>query len=286
MRRFIKAGVNFYLDSKSAYFIRFLAIILVLNSHTDIYGNPYGFGGQIGNGLFFVLAGKFFKENYNSILKICTLYFILNIFSLLLSFFSESVYPRIISLWFINALIIYYLVDYFAKKFKFKFTPIIMLTLMLIYMISLYYNDFNNIERVFSHKLIFYSIFYILGKKLKKDFSFNIFLYIGVILYIPAALNEIGNYSDVIQQISSVAVVLFIIKIISINLDSWLNKVYPQKIIKVLSLLSLDIYFWQVFLIIHQERLNLNITLFLLLVLIFSIISNWFTKITLRYLQI
>ena len=285
MKQFTNAGINFYLDSKSAYLIRLIAIVLVFHSHTDFLGNPIGYGGQIGNGLFFILAARFFKGNFNSIIKVSILYLILNLFSYLLSFLSESIYPNFVGLWFINALIIYYLIDYFTKAFKFSSTLII-ISLITMYLTSLIYNDFNNIERVFSHKLIFYSIFYLIGKKSKKVFSFNFIFYSGVLLYIPAGLNKLGSYSDVIQQISAISVVLFFGKIISLYAKSWLDKFSLYKPTKYLALLSLDIYFWQIFFIMHHKRLDFNFLEFLFSVLIFSIISNWLTKKTFKYLPI
>ena len=175
-------------------FLRFLAILLVLNSHLDAYYPiPYvGTGGSIGNSLFFMLSsfGLFLseKENPNSlpgyyekrILRIFPSVWIVIVLLLLpiqvytskiggynlLSFLGNFFYPPF---WFVQALMCFYLIGYFImRNYSDRKTALFAAALMAIY--GLFYVSFIDLS-VFSVETLPIDQFFYLGV-----FTFGIFL--------------------------------------------------------------------------------------------------------------
>jgi peptidoglycan/LPS O-acetylase OafA/YrhL len=128
-------------DRKDTQFVRFIAILLITNSHLDhLYPIPQlGTGGAIGNALFFMLSGyglatswqknkySFFKWYERRILRIYpSLIIVVAVFNLWLEgawrywtvkdYITSFIYPT--TVWFISALMIFYILIYVVLRSK------------------------------------------------------------------------------------------------------------------------------------------------------------------------
>lgn len=128
-------------DRKDTHFVRFIAILLITNSHLDhLYPIPQlGTGGAIGNALFFMLSGYglamswkrenrlFFQWYMRRIFRIYpSLILIIIIFNLLLGgtwqywtfkdYITTFIWPT--DAWFISALMVFYIIFFGILKLK------------------------------------------------------------------------------------------------------------------------------------------------------------------------
>lgn len=269
--RFLLGGRDFYLDSEGSYILRAIAVVLVLNSHTDLFGNPLGIGGQIGNGIFFLLAGKFSKRTLKGIKKLVTYYLVLNTLSIIPSLLlTSNIELEFVDLWFLDALLLYLLVDLVSRVFL---SSNYLIYYLVVYVVSCLVMNFQNLEQVFVHKLIFYSIFFYFGK----NYSFKIRLrfahLLALIMYIFSGLRYFGVYSQVIQQITVFPVVILFIGAISF-VKPCLKQPKIKECFKIFSSYSLPIYFWQVYFLGEVHVIYEGIIAFLILTLFFSFLSN------------
>lgn len=193
-------------------FLRFVAIVLVINSHMDaFYPIPQlGTGGALGNALFFMLSAfglaqsqqrnpqdfsTYFK---NRIIKIYPAIWIVTIVlitplalyyhfsnpSILINFktdfnwggnllnaFSILFFPPP-AFWFLQALMLYYIIGYFyIYKFDDFVKKILLAVLLLAYsMLYIKNSNFNYlaIEQILEFKLIFYILIFLFGIELAK----------------------------------------------------------------------------------------------------------------------
>lgn len=263
-----------YLASINAYILRALAVLLVLNSHSDVFGNPLGVGGQLGNGLFFILAGVYFKTALGSIKKIAFVYLLYNVIALILEIIlGLSLY--FVDLWFLNALIIFLCLEYFFRLFRLSYFIVYWL---IVYAISLRLFGFQDLETEFIHKVVFYSIFFYLGVSRGQRWSSRSYFVLSIFLYIPAGLSLFGILSDLIQQISVIFLAVYFVSLTtSVKL---FQNCSPMLLvpIKNFAIHSLEIYFWQVALLHYYGVYQYQFWLYLLLIFVFSWSSRFLSQ--------
>lgn len=271
MKRFLLSGRDFFLDSEGSYILRAVAVVLVLNSHTDLFGNPIGIGGQIGNGIFFLLAGKFSKRTSKGIKKLITYYLVLNAFSIIPSLLlTANREVQFVDLWFVDALLIYLLVDLVSRVFL---SSNFLIYYLVVYVVSSVVINFQNLEQIFLHKIIFYSIFFYFGKNYSVKMRLNFAYLLALLVYVFSGLRYFGFYSQAIQQIMVFPVVVLLIGAISF-VKPCLKGRKIQNYVEIIASCSLPIYFWQVYFLGKVHVIYEGITAFLLLTLFFSFLSN------------
>jgi peptidoglycan/LPS O-acetylase OafA/YrhL len=153
-------------ERKDTFFIRFLAIFLITNSHLDsLYPIPYlGTGGALGNSLFFMLSGyglalsgqvndrPFLQWYWRRILRIYpSLIVVVAIIDLWLGkgwqtwtlgdYFAGFIWPT--PAWFVSALMIFYVVFFLIMKIG---RPVAYVMVILALFIPYFYFYFNYMD--------------------------------------------------------------------------------------------------------------------------------------------
>lgn len=172
-------------------FLKFVAIILVLNSHLDLYYPiaHLGTGGAIGNALFFMLSSfglllsekmrpqKFLAYLRKRVTRIYPAVWIVLLlfyfplrpsqpefeFNVMIDCIGKMLYPPF---WFLKALVVYYLIGFFLIKDYTRKKIFWALTVSFVAYLYFYFNyldlTYLSVERTY-FKLIFYFIMFMFG---------------------------------------------------------------------------------------------------------------------------
>jgi peptidoglycan/LPS O-acetylase OafA/YrhL len=301
-------------------FLRFMAICLILNSHLDLYYPiPHvGTGGAIGNALFFALSsfGLFLSETRKpqSFIIYCfkrikriypSVWLVLLMFVLpaklykkgidlygVISFLKDCLAPPF---WFLQALIIYYIIGFLLiKKFsKLRLTIFFCIALMSYLYVYLNFIDLSiwSVEN-FPFKLIFYLMVFMFGILLadtneKINFSGTVDIIICSVLvcvlyghkYLMTK-NLFSNF-QAIQQMILFPIIYYLFKISrsSFVIDGIMQMPVLGKAIMFVSSITLELYIVHASIspyILHQKfKFPENIIIFLALSFSISAVIKW-----------
>ena len=283
------------------YYIKLLAIMLVLNSHMDnLYPiSSLAFGGAIGNSLFFLTSGytwsniktsKFIDWFLKKIKRIWIPTLITNILFLILlykggidflSIFKIFVYPN--KSWFCGAIILYSILYYFMVKKDNKYINIFTIGALILTYIAYYclfldksihsIESFNILNLC---RIVFYFICMYLGhiihkhqdklsKHVNKYIIISIISFIFVILY-KVMSNKYGWLYQ-IQFIEQILTLIFSIGIFRV-LQLSENKLPESKTIKLIAQYSWEIYLTQTLIIPFCENMLFPLNIFVVIILI------------------
>lgn len=291
--------------TKTAYndtvFLRFLAIILIVNSHMDLYYpiKYIGTGGAIGNTLFFMLSSfgiflsqqkysKDFTEWYSNRIKriypsvwVTILLIIIPIkmfsgklhLSELLSFAGNFFYPPF---WFLKALIIFYLIGWFLlNKFSEKKIFITTITSIFIYgYLYIFYLDLTKFSiQDIPFRLFYYFIVYIFGMYLasknklikysgSKDFIIALFSLLIIYGHKFLITKHLLINIQFIEQFFCIVLAYHLLKISrSPLIVKKLMNCSASKVIKYIGSLTLEIYIVHVSISSLFLKMNLSFPL-------------------------
>lgn len=278
-------------DRKTITFLKFIATLLITNSHLDgLYIIPaLATGGSIGNAIFFMVSGytlnisrnrnislsmwylKRIKRIYPQFICICFLFCAINYKYLygFLDIVKIFIFPT--NYWFIPAIMIFYLAYYFIIKIKIKEKFVICILLLCIPYLYIYFNHLNlsqwTIETGY-FKWIFYFQTMLLGgflsdkRSIKSDKTKGWLLLIMIMFYFVC--KYLINKETFIQFQIIVHIITFLIIILLyryvrdfIIFTKFINFKITNKLIVLLSSLTLEIYLVQSF--VYNNRLVKNI---------------------------
>lgn len=309
--------------SEAITFIKFLATILITNSHYDhIYPiSALGTGGAIGDALFFLVSGyclvknnmdDFFKWYKKRILRIYPSVIIVS-FSLWIylrynisfsSIINNFIYPT--GFWFVSAIMIFYIIYYFIAKTNNLNIFIIVGVLILIPYFYIYFTQLNIsewiIEQPTKFKWLFYFEIMLLGGylKLNKDkikFSTRMDSFILIILLIIYFVDKFLMNSNVLfmklqftTQILTFLIVYYIFKAShALSIKNIINTDnYFKKVIVFLSNLTLEIYLVQDYIILYVQRIifPLNFIEGTFLIILSGFLVNMLSKFFIKKLNL
>jgi peptidoglycan/LPS O-acetylase OafA/YrhL len=263
-------------------FLRFLAIILILNSHLDFYYpvRYIGTGGAIGNVLFFMLSSfglllserarpdrftswytKRIKRIYPSVWVVTVILLIpkqliLKQFEIteILDFMSRFFYPRF---WFLQTLLFFYFFGWFViKKFSIKklaiVTSMFIIVYFLLYVFALDLSSFS-IEAL-PFKIVYYFIVFLFGiymasinESLKYDGvrDFILAFLSVVIIYGHKFLMTKGILAElqIVQHIFGIVLAYYLFKVSrSPLIQDRLMQSAASQVVKYVSNITLEIY--------------------------------------------
>ncbi len=270
----------------STTFLRFIAIVLITNSHLDsLYPIPaFGTGGAIGNALFFMLSGYgLFISEKNQIKpflpwykrRIIRIYPSLILATILLTIIPLKVWNKWVfidyikmliwptSYWFISALVLFYMIFFFIlkmKNYKYFLTGIFILVIpyLFFYITKVDLSKYS-IEGPGYFKWIFYlqTMFcggYMAGrgKFTQTNFirdGFALIFLIGLYYGILISMSRFGGwqFQAVTQSLMFPILFLFLKVSQSDEINSLMTKKYISSFIYLVAGLTLEIYLLQYF---------------------------------------
>lgn len=311
--------MDYLIKKNSTTFLKTLAILIIINSHLDlVYVNSlFASGGAIGNTLFFLLSGYGLKFSYDVNPKpfkkwifrrfkvIFASVWVLNIFLILLSFlnlyeisnFLHFLKSFIITdYWFINAIIIYYIIGYpFLKINKKNFLKILTLTFFIYFFIYFIFFDINNafIVELMPYKMFFYFLVFLCGIFTKifqddliisKSLNTIILVFLFVLyLVIKVFLKDTMLYREF--QFVQLFVQLFIVYfMVCLNfkypsLNSKIRFKFLRYLNAIISNVTLEIYLIHGFVVSYFVSVDIQSNFKVLLIFIVSILLSIFFKI-------
>lgn len=144
--------------------IKFLATLLVINSHMSICYPNYEFfatGGAIGNSLFFFASGftLFMGEMTNfpnyykkRISRIYPSVLAMGVFSGIIFNSSASFLNQLGGYWFVNCIMIYYAILWVARRLKINLKLLIILSLCFTWGVYLFFFDFKSVSLIYGFR--------------------------------------------------------------------------------------------------------------------------------------
>lgn len=297
--------------SEAITFIKFLATILITNSHYDnIYPiSALATGGAIGDALFFMVSGyclvnnnmdnffKWYKKRilriYPSIIITSFLIWIYERYNISFAIIIKNfIYPT--GFWFISAIVIFYIIYYFIAKTNNLNIFIMVGVLILIPYFYIYFTQLNISEWVIEDtghfKWLFYFQTMLLGGylKLNKDkikFSGkkdSVILIILLTIYFADKILMNSNLFFMKLQFTTQLLTFLIAYYIykasnAINIKNIINSDnYFKKIIVFLSKLTLEIYLVQSCILVNVKKIlfPLNFIEVTFLIILFGFLVN------------
>lgn len=316
--------MDYLIKKNSTTFLKTFAILIIINSHLDeVYGNSlFASGGAIGNTLFFLLSGYGLKFSYDRnplpfkkwvfkrLKGIFTSVWFLNILLVLLSLFNlhdiSNFYNFFISFiitdyWFINAIIIYYLIGYPFLRLPLKnFLQILALILFLYFIIYFMFFDVYNafVVELMPYKMFFYFVVFLCGILIKifgEDLiisrSLNIIL-LTILIVIYCLIKVFYKETILFEELQFLQLFIqLLIGYFMICLNFEFASINFQKKFKYLSYLNaiisnvtLEIYLIHGFIVSYFVKIDMPTHFKLILIFIVSIILSVFFKIVTKYL--
>lgn len=274
--------MDYLFKKNNTSFIKTFAILLIINSHLDLLysSSVFASGGAIGNSIFFLLSGYGLKFSYDlnpqkfsiwirkrlfplfisvwfinlifMVFHIMGVRVIQNLFSFGLSFIFTDY-------WFINALIIYYLIGFHFLKIKPQ--QIVRLLVFIFFIYLLIYSFIFNVHDSFivelmPYKVFFYFFIFIIGIYIKiklETTSYSkiinsLFFLVSLTLYLYIKLFQKDSIFFKEFQIVQLILQAFIVSsllILNVQLKLWrlfeINN-FIKKIIVLISNVTLEIY--------------------------------------------
>lgn len=138
--------------------LKCFAALLIINSHSNaLYPEGYSAlatGGAIGNALFFFLSGYgislsnlkvgFWKWIYKRFIRIYPATWVFMLLCNLIGIKYEPIDFLITPYWFVNAIIVFYVLYYFIKCFLSSYIKVVCCVLMIMYIVNLWiFNDLS-----------------------------------------------------------------------------------------------------------------------------------------------
>jgi hypothetical protein len=212
--------MDYLYKNNSTSFIKAFAILLIINSHLDLlYSNSvFASGGAIGNSIFFLLSGYGLKFSYDSNPQKFSIWIRKRLFPLFISvwvinvifiifhligvrviqnFFSFGLSFIYTDYWFINALVVFYLLGFYFLKIK--PLKIMQLLAFIFFIYLLVYSFIFNVHDSFIVELMPYKVF----------FYFFIFI-IGIYIKIQLESSSYPKVQSILFFLASVTLYLYI----------------------------------------------------------------------------
>lgn len=252
-------------------FMKFIAVLLVINSHMAIcYGqfSQFATGGTIANAFFFFVSGYTLCMSYNTqsfrkwyirrLNRIIPTIFAMGIIGALV-LNKQQTLMTVISMkdyWFVQSILIYYIIVFPMLNNKKYLSKILCLVLLLVILLYIFVFDFDKIDNLYAiddwcRKVLYLSIM-IAGIWMcenKRKFKSNILAYLclGVSIVLYFVLARLRN--SLWQMFSLFPLILICVFTYSIGSFKLVMKLFNNKVIGpivyIISALCLDCYLIQ-----------------------------------------
>jgi hypothetical protein len=274
--------MDYLYKKNNTSYIKTFAILLIINSHLDLLysSSIFASGGAIGNSIFFLLSGYGLKFSYDSNPQKFSIWIRKRLFPLFISvwfinlifivlhltgvrviqnFFSFGLSFIYTDYWFINALIIYYLLGFYFLKIK--SLKILQLLAFAFFIYLLVYSFIFNVHDSFivelmPYKVFFYFFIFIIGIYIKIQLGSTSYPKVQIILFFLVSLtiylyiklfqkdSILFKELQIVQQILQAFIVSSLL-ILNVQLKLWRlfdKNNFIKKTIALISNVTLEIY--------------------------------------------
>lgn len=297
--------------------IRFIAALLITNSHMDIlYPERFGFlatGGAIGDALFFFCSGftlflkpiggikdfpNWYKRRINRIYP--TVFAVAIIGCLFFGSHKDIVSIIIHSGWFVTYIMIYYVIIYFigayCKNKMIYITCLIAIATTVWYFFVYDSPGFSMYSLgTSSICLLFFFIFMLMGAQMGVETQKNtsksildiILLFVSVLVYYALIIFGGKNNPSVLPLLSIIPLVTMVYYLYKVGMSKWIQKLYNNRIVvfivRFVGSLCLEIYLVQRY--VFTDKLNRYFPLNIVLVFLGVILLAYLTRCLARFLS-
>lgn len=294
--------------------LKFLAVVIVYNSHCEPLYGEYSFlatGGAIGDCLFFFVSGytlflgrydrfdNWYKRRIRRIFPSVISWVIISS-----AFFDSSV--SLFNLlkgsgWFISCIMIYYIVLYFVKRWS-EHKPLVPLIISIVIILIYYLNEDTSTFFMYGEtffKWVHYFLFMLLGAYMgngtihfvshfKRDFILFIFsVILFYLIMIGATKTELISHFQLLSLIPLLSIVISMYNLCNCHFSEVLMNKRLGNYLCIISSLCLEIYIVQGFCIrdILSNLFPFNIIILFLFIVFVAYVTRLFGRLLLQLFQ-